>query len=142
MTVLDKSYFLATGITLSVCSKDHSHPISTNSTLNETVLESGLAKRNSHILGGLDRLAAWPSWPIRIQELWGQEGLMTWDILVEGLVNLKMGAVLISIFFCMFHQHKPILPFYRKSNIILYFQRDSFKFQIRSNLFCIKKFNS
>lgn len=50
MTVLDKSYFLATGITLSVCSKDHSHPISTNSTLNETVLHSGMSKKAFWIL--------------------------------------------------------------------------------------------
>ena len=98
MTVLDKSYFLATGITLSVCSKDHSHPISTNSTLNETVLHSGMSKKAFWILTkvepkGSHTLIGGPA---------DQSGFRNSEVRSESLKicwNCKMGAVLISIFF-------------------------------------------
>ena len=98
MTVLDKSYFLATGITLSVCSKDHSHPISTNSTLNETVLHSGMSKKAFWILTkvepkGSHTLIGGPA---------DQSGFRNSEVRSESLEicwNCKMGAVLISIFF-------------------------------------------
>ena len=126
MTVLDKSYFLATGITLSVCSKDHSHP---------------------PIPPWMKRLSN-PVWPKRIHTPIGgpaadlsefrNSGVMqVWGHV--GLPNLKMGAVLISIFFCMFHQHKWILPF-KESHIFtfreIYFKIRSKRFE--SDLFCIE----